>query len=80
MISIKIEAMLIFEPEQVRIQKYIDKEDFGRKGLFGADSINENRILVCQFRLYPVSRYESRTFSRFIYICAEKCDILYEIL
>ncbi|MCC5918970.1 MAG: hypothetical protein JJU02_16760 [Cryomorphaceae bacterium] len=37
MISIKIER--IFEPEQVRIQKSIDKEDFGRKGLFRADSI-----------------------------------------
>ncbi|MCC5917389.1 MAG: hypothetical protein JJU02_08675 [Cryomorphaceae bacterium] len=36
MISIKIEV--IFEPEQVRIQKSNDKEDFGRKGLFGADS------------------------------------------
>ncbi|MCC5918312.1 MAG: hypothetical protein JJU02_13415 [Cryomorphaceae bacterium] len=36
MISIKIEG--IFEPEQVRFQKSIDKEDFGRKGLFGADS------------------------------------------
>ncbi|MCC5915789.1 MAG: hypothetical protein JJU02_00535 [Cryomorphaceae bacterium] len=37
MISIKIEG--IFEPEQVKIQKSIDKEDFGRKGLFRADSI-----------------------------------------
>ncbi|MCC5918557.1 MAG: hypothetical protein JJU02_14640 [Cryomorphaceae bacterium] len=37
MISIKIEG--IFEPEQVRIQKFTDKEDFGRKGPFGADSI-----------------------------------------
>ncbi|MCC5918307.1 MAG: hypothetical protein JJU02_13390 [Cryomorphaceae bacterium] len=36
MISIKIEG--IFEPEQVRIQKSIDKEDFGRKVLFSADS------------------------------------------
>ncbi|MCC5918122.1 MAG: hypothetical protein JJU02_12455 [Cryomorphaceae bacterium] len=36
MISIKIEG--IFEPEQVRIQKSIDKEDFGRKELFRADS------------------------------------------
>ncbi|MCC5916508.1 MAG: hypothetical protein JJU02_04185 [Cryomorphaceae bacterium] len=36
MISIKIEG--IFEPEQVRIRKSTDKEDFGRKGLFGADS------------------------------------------
>ncbi|MCC5917689.1 MAG: hypothetical protein JJU02_10245 [Cryomorphaceae bacterium] len=35
-ISIKIEG--IFEPEQVRIQKSTDKEDFGRKGLFRADS------------------------------------------
>ncbi|MCC5916125.1 MAG: hypothetical protein JJU02_02235 [Cryomorphaceae bacterium] len=40
MISIKIEG--IFEPEQVRIQKSIDKEDFGRKGLFSADSIFNN--------------------------------------
>ncbi|MCC5917507.1 MAG: hypothetical protein JJU02_09300 [Cryomorphaceae bacterium] len=37
MISIKIEG--IFEPEQVRIQKSIDKEDYGRKGLFSADSL-----------------------------------------
>ncbi|MCC5919021.1 MAG: hypothetical protein JJU02_17025 [Cryomorphaceae bacterium] len=37
MISIKIEG--IFEPEQERIQKSIDKEDFSRKGLFRADSI-----------------------------------------
>ncbi|MCC5917001.1 MAG: hypothetical protein JJU02_06700 [Cryomorphaceae bacterium] len=37
-ISIKIDAKGIFIPEQVRIQKSIDKEDFGRKGLFGADS------------------------------------------
>ncbi|MCC5916908.1 MAG: hypothetical protein JJU02_06220 [Cryomorphaceae bacterium] len=36
MISIKIEG--IFEPEQVRIRKSIDKEDFGRRGLFRADS------------------------------------------
>ncbi|MCC5917333.1 MAG: hypothetical protein JJU02_08390 [Cryomorphaceae bacterium] len=36
MVSIKIEG--IFEPEQVRIQKSTDKEDFGRKGLFRADS------------------------------------------
>ncbi|MCC5918989.1 MAG: hypothetical protein JJU02_16865 [Cryomorphaceae bacterium] len=36
MISIKIEG--IFEPEQVRIRKSIDKEDFGRKRLFGANS------------------------------------------
>ncbi|MCC5918641.1 MAG: hypothetical protein JJU02_15065 [Cryomorphaceae bacterium] len=38
MISIKIDAEWIFEPEQVRIQKSTDKEDFGRKGLFRADS------------------------------------------
>ncbi|MCC5917720.1 MAG: hypothetical protein JJU02_10400 [Cryomorphaceae bacterium] len=36
MISIKIKR--IFEPEQVRIQKSNDQEDFGRKGLFRADS------------------------------------------
>ncbi|MCC5916227.1 MAG: hypothetical protein JJU02_02750 [Cryomorphaceae bacterium] len=36
MISIKIEG--IFEPEQVTIQKSTNKEDFGRKGLFLADS------------------------------------------
>ncbi|MCC5917690.1 MAG: M48 family metallopeptidase [Cryomorphaceae bacterium] len=36
MISIKIEG--IFEPEQVRIRKSIDKEDFGRKRLLRADS------------------------------------------
>ncbi|MCC5916881.1 MAG: hypothetical protein JJU02_06085 [Cryomorphaceae bacterium] len=39
MISIKIDAEEIFEPEQVRIQKSIDKEDFGRKELFRADPI-----------------------------------------
>ncbi|MCC5917318.1 MAG: hypothetical protein JJU02_08310 [Cryomorphaceae bacterium] len=38
MISIKIDAKGIFEPEQVRIQKPTDKEDFGRKGLFRAVS------------------------------------------
>ncbi|MCC5916381.1 MAG: hypothetical protein JJU02_03545 [Cryomorphaceae bacterium] len=38
MILIKIDAVGIFEPEQVRIQRSTDKEDFGRKGLFGADS------------------------------------------
>ncbi|MCC5916699.1 MAG: hypothetical protein JJU02_05165 [Cryomorphaceae bacterium] len=38
MISIKIDADGIFEPEQVRIRKSIDKEDFGRKGLLRADS------------------------------------------
>ncbi|MCC5916488.1 MAG: hypothetical protein JJU02_04085 [Cryomorphaceae bacterium] len=38
MISIKIDAEGIFEPEQVRIQKSIDKEYFGRKRLFRADS------------------------------------------
>ncbi|MCC5917250.1 MAG: hypothetical protein JJU02_07965 [Cryomorphaceae bacterium] len=38
MISIKIDAEGIFEPEQVRIQKSTDKEDFGGKGLFRADS------------------------------------------
>ncbi|MCC5918489.1 MAG: hypothetical protein JJU02_14300 [Cryomorphaceae bacterium] len=37
MISIKIEGN--FEPEQVRVLKTIDKEDFGRKGLFGVDSV-----------------------------------------
>ncbi|MCC5917898.1 MAG: hypothetical protein JJU02_11300 [Cryomorphaceae bacterium] len=36
MFPIKIEG--VFETEQVRIQKSTDKEDFGRKGLFGADS------------------------------------------
>ncbi|MCC5916715.1 MAG: hypothetical protein JJU02_05245 [Cryomorphaceae bacterium] len=36
MISIKIEG--IFEPEQVRIRKSTDVEDFGGKGLFRADS------------------------------------------
>ncbi|MCC5917922.1 MAG: hypothetical protein JJU02_11420 [Cryomorphaceae bacterium] len=38
MISIKIDAEGIIEPEQVRIQKSTDKEDFGIKGLFRADS------------------------------------------
>ncbi|MCC5916426.1 MAG: hypothetical protein JJU02_03770 [Cryomorphaceae bacterium] len=37
-ISIKIDAEGIFEPEQVRIQKSTDKEDFGRKGFFRVDS------------------------------------------
>ncbi|MCC5918210.1 MAG: hypothetical protein JJU02_12900 [Cryomorphaceae bacterium] len=37
MISIKIDAEGIFEPEQVRIQITTNKEDFSRKGLFGAD-------------------------------------------
>ncbi|MCC5916611.1 MAG: hypothetical protein JJU02_04715 [Cryomorphaceae bacterium] len=44
MISIKIEG--IFEPEQVTIQKYINKEDFGRKGLFGVNSTFSNRSFV----------------------------------
>ncbi|MCC5915991.1 MAG: hypothetical protein JJU02_01555 [Cryomorphaceae bacterium] len=38
MISFKIDAEGIFETEQVRIRKSTDKEDFGRKGLFRADS------------------------------------------
>ncbi|MCC5918681.1 MAG: hypothetical protein JJU02_15270 [Cryomorphaceae bacterium] len=37
MVSLKIDAEGIFEPEQVRIQKSTDKEDFGGKGLFRAD-------------------------------------------
>ncbi|MCC5916784.1 MAG: hypothetical protein JJU02_05590 [Cryomorphaceae bacterium] len=43
-ISIKIEG--IFEPEQVRIQKSTDKEDFGRKGLFRVNS------RLCIFKMY----------------------------
>ncbi|MCC5917348.1 MAG: hypothetical protein JJU02_08465 [Cryomorphaceae bacterium] len=43
-ISIKIEG--IFEPEQVRIQKSIDKEGFIRKGLFRADSIIEEKSII----------------------------------
>ncbi|MCC5918902.1 MAG: hypothetical protein JJU02_16415 [Cryomorphaceae bacterium] len=49
MTSIKTEG--IFEPEQVRIQKSIDKEDFGRKGLFEADS----SVLV--FHIFKPLRY-----------------------
>ncbi|MCC5917342.1 MAG: hypothetical protein JJU02_08435 [Cryomorphaceae bacterium] len=45
MISIKIEG--IFEPEQVRIQKSIDKEGFGRKGLFRADSCFTFSMCLC---------------------------------
>ncbi|MCC5915813.1 MAG: hypothetical protein JJU02_00660 [Cryomorphaceae bacterium] len=48
MISIKIEG--IFEPEQVRIQKSIDKEDFVRKGLFRADSYIEALMDIIKFR------------------------------
>ncbi|MCC5917411.1 MAG: hypothetical protein JJU02_08810 [Cryomorphaceae bacterium] len=56
MISIKIEG--IFEPEQVRIQKSIDKEDFGRKGLFGADSYiklisNKSYFTLAWYRCNP---------------------------
>ncbi|MCC5916397.1 MAG: hypothetical protein JJU02_03625 [Cryomorphaceae bacterium] len=47
MISIKIEG--IFEPEQVRIQKSIDKEDFGRKGLFRADSLFKANMIKRRF-------------------------------
>ncbi|MCC5916157.1 MAG: hypothetical protein JJU02_02400 [Cryomorphaceae bacterium] len=46
MISIKIEG--IFEPEQVRNRKSTDKEDFGRKGLFGADSHLKRFLWIIQ--------------------------------